>query len=57
MITKVIAIGIGSIVIMMLTETFMAARQRRNAEAGAVVIAGLLGVAFLIALLYAAGAL
>ncbi len=57
MIIKVIAIGIGSIVIMMLTETFMAARQRRNAEAGAVVIAGLLGIAYLIGMLYAAGEL
>ena len=57
MIIKVIAIGIGSIVIMMLTETFMAARQRRNAEAGAVIIAGLLGIAYFIGMLYAAGEL
>jgi uncharacterized membrane protein YraQ (UPF0718 family) len=56
-IIKVIGIGIGSIVIMMLTETFMAARQRRNPEAGAVVIAGLLGLAYCIGMLYAAGEL
>lgn len=57
MIVKVIGIGIGSIVIMMLTESFMSARQRRRPEAGAVVIAGLLGLAYFIGMLYAAGEL
>jgi hypothetical protein len=52
-----ICFAIGAIFIMMVVESIAAVRQHRKAELGTVVLAGLLGMAYFIGVLYAAGLL
>ncbi len=57
MIARTLAFGIATIVLMALVEGFVATANNRKRQTGSVVLAGMLGVAFLIALLYAGGEL
>lgn len=55
--TKALAFGIGSILIMLFVERIAAAHNKRPAQSGTVLVAGLLGLLYMLGMLYAAGAL
>lgn len=51
----VFGVGIGTLVLMLLLEVVIAARQNRRSQAGSVLLCGLCGVVYFAGLLYAAG--
>ena len=53
----IIGFGLAAITIMVVVEGLMSERNHRRAETGAVVVAGVLGIAYFVGMLYAAGAL
>lgn len=57
MIARTLAFGIATIVLMALVEGFVATANNRKRQTGSVVLAGMLGVAFLFTVLYASGEL
>lgn len=57
MLVSSIGFGLGAITIMLLVEEYISYRQKRRSEQLATIITGLLGMAFFVAMLYAAGAM
>lgn len=50
-----IGFGIGTVVLMLLIEGLLADLAKRKANGNAVLVAGLIGIAYFIGMLYAAG--
>jgi hypothetical protein len=57
MTVTVIGFGLGAIAVMLLVEEYVSYRQERRSEQLATIVTGLLGMAFFVAMLYAAGAM